>query len=241
MAGAMARSGNAPVQIYARNRAAGEALAAMAECAWTDDPDAMASADLYVVAVSDHALGDVLAGIDVGDAVVAHTAGSVGFEPFPPHILNRAVIYTFQTFTKGRAIDFSRVPMLIEGSNATSSGVARRFAESLSGTVFEADGATRAWVHLAGVFACNFTNAMYGIGEQIVVRAGLDFDILKPLITETARKAADSRSPREVQTGPASRGDTQTMSRHIAMLADHPELRELYEAISERIKDEDKY
>ena len=98
-----------------------------------------------------------------------------------------------------------------------------------------ADSAQRARVHLAAVFACNFANHMYALGEEVVRRAGLDFGVLKPLIAETAAKACDARSPRDVQTGPAVRNDTVTQERHLALLDGDPTLQEIYTQISKNI------
>lgn len=98
-----------------------------------------------------------------------------------------------------------------------------------------ADSAQRSRIHLAAVFACNFANHMYAIGEEVARRAGLDFEVLKPLVAETAAKACDARSPRDVQTGPAVRNDTPTMERHLALLDGEPTLQEIYTQISNNI------
>ena len=109
------------------------------------------------------------------------------------------------------------------------------FARKLSGTVIWADSAQRCKVHLAAVFACNFANHMYAVGERIVRGAGLDFDVLKPLIAETAAKACDARSPLDVQTGPAVRNDFATKARHGDLLAFDLRLKNIYSTISQSI------
>ena len=98
-----------------------------------------------------------------------------------------------------------------------------------------ADSACRAKVHLAAVFACNFVNHMYAVGEGIVRSAGLPFDVLKPLLAETAAKALDAASPADVQTGPAVRNDTGTRARHCALLDDDLQLKNIYSIISNSI------
>ena len=140
-----------------------------------------------------------------------------------------------QTFTRGRAVDFREIPIFVEAADAEVQAAVEEFAAHLSRTVLQADSARRARVHLAAVFACNFANRMYALGERIVQDAGLDFGILKPLVAETARKACDAASPADVQTGPAARHDTPTLARHEALLAGDPTLQELYKQISQNI------
>ena len=98
-----------------------------------------------------------------------------------------------------------------------------------------ADSARRAVIHLSGVFACNFANAMYANANEILAQDGLPFDIVAPVIEETAKKAVEVLNPTTTQTGPARRGDTQTLERHRTMLADRPRTREIYDKISEDI------
>ena len=101
--------------------------------------------------------------------------------------------------------------------------------------MIRADSARRAKLHLAAVFACNFANHMYALGEQIARSAGLDFGVLKPLVRETAEKALDAASPADVQTGPAVRHDLATQVRHLRLLGDDMQLKEIYSTISQHI------
>lgn len=224
-------------QIYARNEARGRAIAALTGAETASQPDALCpTADIYLIAVSDSAVGEVSRRLPIpAGAVVAHTAGSVPLDALPDRFGRRAVFYPMQTFTRGRAVDFREIPIFIEGSDADVQAAVEAFAGHLSRTVVQADTAQRGQVHLAAVFACNFANRMYALGERIVRRAGLDFDVLKPLIAETAAKACGSRSPADVQTGPAVRHDRPTLERHAALLADDADLQELYRHISKNI------
>lgn len=223
------------VQIVARNAARGAALAALTGTRTTADSARCAAADLYLVAVSDRAVAEATAELRVpAHAVVAHTAGSVPIKAlarFP----RRGVFYPLQTFTRGRAVDFSGVPCFIEGSDECAALQLDGFARRLGASAFRADSARRRTIHLAGVFACNFANAMYAAGERVLADAELPFEVLKPLIAETAAKAADASTPVAVQTGPAVRGDAPTLDRHRAMLAANPELEAIYTEISRYI------
>ncbi len=223
-------------QIYARNEARGRAIAALTGTEAVSQPEELSTtADIYLIAVSDSAVGEVARTLPIPTgAVVAHTAGSVPLEVLPERFA-RVVFYPMQTFTKGRAVDFREIPIFVEAADAALQADVEAFAGLLSRHVLQADSARRAKVHLAAVFACNFANRMYALGERIVRTAGLDFDILKPLVAETAAKACDAASPADVQTGPAARHDAATLERHMSLLSDDPELQELYQQISKNI------
>lgn len=223
------------VQIFARNAERGAALAALCGTAWSADPGTLAAADLYLVAVSDRAVAEAVGALPVpAGAVVAHTAGSVPLESLG-RFARRGVFYPLQTFTRGRAVDFAGVPCFIEGSDEAVCLQLEAFARRLGCTTYRADSARRRTVHLAGVFACNFANAVYGAAGRILAGADLPFDVLKPLIAETASKAVDAASPADVQTGPAVRNDLTTLDRHRAMLGPVSELRTIYDTISRYI------
>ena len=223
------------VQLWARNEARAAEIAAQAGCAWACRPEELTAADLYLIAVSDRAVADVAATLPIpADAAVAHTAGSVPIESLPAKFARRAVFYPLQTFTRGRRIDWSEVPIFIEASTPGLQAEIETFARKLTRRVLHADSARRAQLHLAGVFANNFTNHMYTLGAQLMTRAGLDFELLKPLIAETTAKALAAAEPTARQTGPAVRGDITTQERHAAMLDDEL-LRNIYSTISQSI------
>ena len=192
-------------------------------------------AGLSRTALSARAVGEVAASLRLpAGAVAAHTAGGVpldALEAFP----RRAVIYPLQTFTAGRAVDFARVPLFLEASDKGTYQAVERFARRLSSQLYPADSKRRGILHLAGVLACNFVNALYAAGERTLAREGLPFEALRPLIAETAAKALAAPSPAAVQTGPAVRGDLPTLERHRALLAEEPLLLEIYNLMSRYI------
>jgi predicted short-subunit dehydrogenase-like oxidoreductase (DUF2520 family) len=197
------------------------------------------AADLYILAVSDSAVADVSTQFAFPtQSVVAHTAGSVPIDALSPKIAHRAVLYPLQTFTRGRRIDDfrRRVPFFIEGTTSHALETVRTVAEAISDNVSEMSSPERARLHLAAVFAGNFSNAMFSVAEKIANDAGVPYDLLRPLIAETAAKALAMPSPRDAQTGPAARGDLDTQRQHIEILrANHPEITETYKNISEII------
>ncbi|MBO5875716.1 MAG: DUF2520 domain-containing protein [Alistipes sp.] len=223
-------------QIFARNPERGRAVAQLAQCEWSDNPDHIATAELYLVAVSDSAITPLLSSLVLPEgAVVAHTAGSQPLEAIPSGFPRRAVIYPLQTFTAGRVVDFGEIPLFIEASDQALLAEIRAIAEQLSGMVIEADSQMRSQAHISGVVVCNFVNHLYAVGAELMRSAGLPFATLSPLIAETARKAIESGNPSAVQTGPARRNDRTTIERHLRMLEQNPELQDIYEKLSQNI------
>lgn len=223
-------------QIFARNPMRGARIAAMTSTAWTDDPSRLSAADIYIIAVSDKAITEVAASLPFpDDAIVVHTGGSVPLQALPDKIRNRGILYALQSFTAGRRIDLAHVPIFIEAENDAVRERLFAFARMLSTRVDYADSERRRVIHLAGVFVNNFPNHLYGIAARLVEREGLSFDILRPLIMETAEKAVASSSPDDVQTGPAVRGDVQVCGAHSRMLEDDPLRQKIYNDITESI------
>ena len=221
------------VQIYARNEERGRKVAELADTEWSNT--SLAEADLYLISVSDNAVADVAKSLQIPEnAVVAHTAGCCPMDTLAPHA-HRAVFYPFQTFSVGRKVDFTEGYIFVEGATDLALQAVERAARALTKNVLPADSARRAVIHLSGVFACNFANAMYANAAEVLEKEGLPFDIVAPVIAETAKKAIESKNPAQSQTGPARRGDSQTLDRHRAMLADKQRTKEIYDKISEDI------
>lgn len=222
-------------QVFARNAARGTEVAHIGGTEWTDDPQKLATADLYLLAVSDRAVGETAEKLNIPDeAIIAHTAGCVPLEALPEQFDRRAVFYPLQTFTKGREVDFSDIPIFIEASDEALQAAMEAFARELSRMVIPADSDLRARIHLAGVFANNFVNHLFVCAEQILHEAGFMYDLLRPIIRETVAKALDASDPANVQTGPAVRGDRATQERHRALIDDEL-LKMIYNSISQHI------
>lgn len=220
-------------QIFARNEARGRAIAALAATTWSATKPAVA--DIYLIAVSDRAVAEVAASLDVPEgAIVAHTAGCCSIETLPAEV-RRGVFYPFQTFSSGRRVDFSKIYIFVEAEDTTTREALEGLAGRLTHHVEQADSARRATIHLSGVFVSNFVNCMYADAADVLAEVGLKFDVLAPIALETALKAGESGNPVAVQTGPARRGDTPTLDRHRTMLASKPKLLDLYNKISENI------
>ncbi len=221
-------------QVAARNEIRAEAVAQMAGCDWTSDMADVADADIYIIAVSDRAVEEVASKLHRAEnSIVVHTAGSVEMDALGDG--NRGVLYPFQTFTAGRRVDFTAVPLFVEGSDEDTTQAIEYVANALSQRVYRATSKRRREIHLTGVFACNFVNALYSMAADLLAeREALPFDVLRPLIAETAAKAAEAMHPRQVQTGPAVRGDKAVAERHMAMLKEENE-QEIYKLLTEYI------
>ena len=221
------------VQVFARNEERGRKVAELAHTEWSNSE--LAEADLYLISISDNAVEGCAKTLHIPqNAVVAHTAGCCSIDSLAPHT-HRAVFYPFQTFSIGRKVDFTKGYIFVEGATDHALKTVEQVALSLTPNVLPADTARRAVIHLSGVFACNFANAMYANAAEVLAKAGLPFDIVAPVIEETAKKVVESQNPALSQTGPARRGDTQTLERHRKMLAEEPQKREIYDKISEDI------
>ncbi len=195
--------------------------------------DIVTDADLYIFSLSDNALPDVIEQMQPNDALWVHTAGSMPMDVFAAKCARYGVLYPMQTVNKDRVIDWSDVPVFVEASNESDTQYLVQLSQRLSKNVSRSNSQQRQSLHLAAVFACNFTNHMYAIAEKLLQEQGLEFDVMKYLIRETEHKA-ESISPIDGQTGPAVRNDVNVMNKHLALLGNTPE-GELYRLISKNI------
>lgn len=213
----------------------GAALAISCNAEWSAEYDFTDCEDLIIAAVPDDKLIEILARIKCGEnTVVAHTAGSLGLEVFPSELKRTGVFYPLQTFSENRTVSFTNLPFFIEASDAGSLQILGDIAQATGGSVNFTDTASRKLLHVAAVFASNFTNHMLTAGKQITEKAGFSFGVLEPLINETVIKALEN-GPENSQTGPAFRTDRGTIKRHIDLLSFSPELQGVYKEVTKSI------
>jgi len=186
-------------------------------------------ADLYVIAVTDSAIASVAAEIGDVPGLVVHTAGSVPMSVLPQR--RKGVLYPLQTFTKGRPVDMRSVPFFVESEGGEE--LLLHVASQLSDTVIPMDSERRRYLHLAAVFCNNFTNHMYRITEELLSQHDIPFEVMLPIIDETARKV-HSLTPAQAQTGPAVRWNQSVMEAQQNLL-EREDLRQLYQIISKSI------
>ena len=193
-------------------------------------------ADVYIIAVKDSALQEVISKVTKGreGQLFLHTAGSMPLSVFEGYADNAGVLYPMQTFSMDREVDFREIPLFIEASDAASLQQIRALADSISQHVYELSTADRKYLHLAAVFACNFANHCYTLAADVLQKKGLPFDVMLPLVDETARKVHELH-PTEAQTGPAVRGDQNVMQAQAALL--DGKAKEIYELLSQSIQE----
>lgn len=225
------------VQVYSRTEESASTLAQAVGASWTTDLASMtAEAQLCIVALKDAALVELLPQLVAchPKALWVHTAGSLPMSIWQGEMERYGVFYPMQTFSKQREVDFNQIPIFIEARYEEDARLLKWVASLLSERVYEANSEQRKALHLAAVFSCNFANHMYLLAAEVLRRHGLPFDILLPLIDETARKV-HQLPPHAAQTGPAVRYDENIIRLHRQMLADEPEAEQLYRLISENI------
>jgi len=192
------------------------------------------NADLYIISVKDEAIKQLAHELKVGDKLIVHTSGSTGIDVLEGSSTKIGVFYPLQTFSKVKSVDFRLIPIAIEGNTPEVASTIRAIADRLSEKVIELSSEQRKALHIAAVFACNFTNHLFALSQELLSEQNLDFDLLRPLITETASKV-QLNDPITMQTGPAVRRDQSTMDAHLDLLSDKPELKELYQKLSQSI------
>lgn len=223
------------VQVYSRTRAHAEELAGRLSCLSTDDPTAVRpDADLYIFSLKDSALEQIIASIPKNEGLWIHTAGSMSMEMFNGYTTRYGVLYPMQTFSKQRAVDFSVIPLFIEWKREEDKILLEGLAHRLSDRVRFLSSEARRSLHLAAVFACNFTNHMYALAGQLLEKENIPADVLLPLIDETAAKIHDLPAI-QAQTGPAVRYDENVIRKHLDLLSGDSNLQAIYQLLSQSI------
>jgi predicted short-subunit dehydrogenase-like oxidoreductase (DUF2520 family) len=223
------------VQVFARNVASVSHLIPIEKT--TSDFGELKDVDLTIIAVTDDAIEEVSKEIPFSNKLVVHTSGSVSIESLDCKN-QQGVFYPLQTFTKSKEISFEGIPICIEAKNEQDFRTLETVANAISNTVYKINSEQRKALHIAAVFVSNFVNHLYQIGNDICIENDLSFDILKPLIQETANKIL-MLSPNEAQTGPAKRKDTQIINTHLNFLKDDNQ-KEIYKLLTKSIIDNGK-
>jgi predicted short-subunit dehydrogenase-like oxidoreductase (DUF2520 family) len=231
------KAGHRVTCIYSRNAASACRLADLLDTEGTADTgEVPREADFYLLCVPDHAVLEV-SGLFAGyEGVWLHCAGALPLEILSESHQRFGVLYPLQTFSRDRELSLQDVPFLIEGSSDKVIRTIGDLAGSVSSSVHRMDTSSRLSIHLAAVFASNFANHMVHVAQQILQARGIDPELMLPLLKETFDKLSMLKAA-DAQTGPARRGDVETMQRHIRMLNEYPEWKKLYTFISRDIRD----
>jgi predicted short-subunit dehydrogenase-like oxidoreductase (DUF2520 family) len=218
------------IQLYSRNIHIGRKLSTKFGVNFATNISELKHADLYLISVTDTAIAEVSSLLPFENKLVAHTSGATDISAISNQN-RRGVFYPLQSFSKGKKIDFSQVPICLEAENTDDLNVLKLVAHAISNTVNEISSEQRKYLHISAVFVNNFVNHMFYIGKEIADYHKVDFDLLIPLINETVNKLKH-KTPNEAQTGPAIRNDISTMKKHLDLIPT-----ELHKSIYKLISD----
>jgi predicted short-subunit dehydrogenase-like oxidoreductase (DUF2520 family) len=234
LSAAMRNAGNTVVQVYSRTEESAQTLANRLQAEWTTDLKKLVpDADLYVFSLKDDVLAEAIVRVRPNDALWIHTAGSISMDVFGHHVERCGVLYPLQTFSGKREVDFRHIPCFVEARLPADELLLCGIAGQISGNVQMLASEKRKYLHLAAVYACNFTAHMYAVAAKILEQQDISWEVLLPLIDETAAKV-HALTPAQAQTGPAVRNDRRVMHMHEDMLAD-ADMKRIYQLISNHI------
>jgi predicted short-subunit dehydrogenase-like oxidoreductase (DUF2520 family) len=231
---ALKHAGFSIESVLNRSSEQGLILAEKLDAQFTTSIEALGNPDLLIVAVSDDAIPALAGQLSGCTFPVVHTSGTVSKAVLSVVGPDYGVFYPLQTFSMGHYVDFSKVPICIDSSNPNFTKKLDILAHSLSESVYQIGDQQRKILHLAGVFACNFSNYLYTVAAGILENNEIPFELLLPLIQETAVKI-QTTAPIDAQTGPAKRGDVSTIQQHLLMLQNEPELLDIYKLLTDNI------
>ncbi|MDO6674979.1 DUF2520 domain-containing protein [Tenacibaculum sp. 1_MG-2023] len=218
------------VQVYARNIKQVQHLKGVTSI--TNSIELLTKADVYIIAVSDDAIGDVSHKIEQKNGLVVHTSGSVAIQSLQ-NTGRKGIFYLLQSFSKDKEVNFDEIPFCLEAENEEDLQLLEDLAKSIGKKIYRINSEQRKRLHVAAVFVNNFTNHMYKIGADICNEYQVPFEVLQPLVKETAQKIT-KLSPEAAQTGPAKRNDQKTIQNHLALL--NAEQQEIYKLITKSIQ-----
>lgn len=233
---ALQQAGQNIVTVVSRSISSARRLADITGSGCSDDISSIdPGLDILFLTVPDHALPGIFNQINWFRGIVVHTSGSYSIDD--PEVLNlqHGCFYPLQSFTINRSLNFNTIPVFVEGSDETVANVLINLARLITGRVYRLNSDNRAILHLAAVFANNFTNHMLTISEEILERSGLGRDVMHDLIRETFERFIEG-SPAASQTGPAVRGDHPTIEKHLKLLSFSGEFKELYQFLTDSIQ-----
>ncbi len=254
---ALHAAGHDMVQVFSRTMQSAETLASLLDAEpLTDIAQVRDDADVYIFSVKDSALVQLVAQLCRHEAdglvedgavnalrkakkgeherVFLHTAGSMPLSVFKGMAQHYGVLYPMQTFSKQREVDFSIIPCFVEANDEFAQKQIEGLAREISGRVYQLSSEDRKYLHLSAVFACNFANHCYAISQELLEEHGIPFDVMLPLINETAAKVHEMK-PKDAQTGPAVRYDENVIGKQSKLLENHPHFKKVYDSMSKSI------
>ncbi|MFI8146578.1 Rossmann-like and DUF2520 domain-containing protein [Acinetobacter sp. ABJ_C5_2] len=238
LAKALLAKGHTIVQVYARDFEKTQKFAEQIQAKAGQSLQEFQPSDLIILAVSDSAIAELATQVHelFPEILMVHTSGSTDIQVISQVHEKAGVFYPLQTFSLERDVDWKATPLFVEATNKDDLAILSDLANSLSNQVYQYTSKQRLTLHLAAVFACNFSNYCFDMAKQIVDAEQVDFSLLYPLIMETAKKATEN-DPKKMQTGPAVRGDQNILAMHEDLLAkaEREDLKQVYQLLSDGI------
>ncbi len=230
------KAGFSITDVWSESVKSAKILAGKVNANWCNKAEELTSNyDLLVIAIPDQLIEEVARSLTIADnQMLVHTSGPVPLKALTPFAENCGVFYPLQTFSRDRDIEFKTIPILVEANSIHTLNMLSDVAARISNKVMPINSEKRKYIHLAAVFVNNFPNLMYRIDSDILKQEDLDFDLLRPLILETARKVQEF-GPDDVQTGPAMRNDRRVIDEQICLLKTNRDYQEVYKMLSELI------
>ena len=227
------------IHIHSRTEGSAKLLADKINVSYSfNENEIPLNASLYIIAISDDAIPNIVNNEvlkeKINNNLVVHTAGSIHANILEKLSTNFGIFYPLQTFSRFKKADFKNIPLCLEANSGFNYNKLSKIAFQVSEDVRKINFEQRKYIHLAAVFANNFSNNMFAIAENILKEKDIDFDILLPLINETVAKI-QKNSPKKTQTGPAKRNDVEVMNKHIELLKDNTNLQNIYKFVSDNI------
>lgn len=238
LSAALAAKGCRFLGVYSRTFQHAETLAEQLHCPVIFDlTQTPKNADVYLICTSDEVINSVSALLPKNNGLVVHVSGSAAIDAIDKKHTRRGVMYPLQTFNKECSTDFADIPVFIETESRFDMDFLTSFARLLSNVILPLKEEQRQALHVAAVFACNFTNFMYALAAEIMKKNEMDFQLLFPLIQETAQRIKNTDNPMSLQTGPAVRNDVETIQKHLDILKNKPNLQKLYQILTQSIRE----
>lgn len=234
---ALDKAGHQILEVYSRQLEHARQLAAnFSKTTFQDHLDfADSEAEIFILSIKDDAINEVVAKLKIPEkALIAHTSGTKSMDVFKERFSKYGVFYPLQTFSKSTSLDYQEIPLCIEGSTSAVEESLVHLGQGISQTVKRINSNTRRVIHVAAVIACNFSNHLWSLADEVLQAQELDLKLLKPLLEETLHKAF-LIAPKDAQTGPARRKDLKVIETHLEFLKDKPQTYEIYALLSHSI------
>ena len=224
-------------EIYSRTNNSAVLLSQALNCNYTTDLSTLdRKTDLIVISVNDDALEEVLEQIKIKDTPIVHTSGSNPISIFEKKgFENYGIFYPVQSFSKNEPESLIPIPICVEGNNQNMENLLLSFARSVSKRVYVLNSEKRKALHIAAIFANNFTNHLYHVAHDLLSKHKISFEIIRPIIEKTSDKIK-TETPKNAQTGPAARKDDKVIAEHLKFLSKYEDYQEIYQLMTESIK-----